>query len=310
MKRTARPELLTPAEWRKAVKRGENAGVSLPVAGVFKAAKEGGPVSFIASTAAADRYGDVIEQAGWDLAAFKANPVLLWAHKYDQPPVGRCPGMVVENGNLVSGGVEFTPASANAFGAQVEELVRGGFLNTVSVGFLPKKWEYRADPDGNILGIRFLEQELLELSVVPVPANPEALAQQRSFFSAALKGLGEGSVAERQVRSALELSLKAAGDSCTCAAGCECCAAGSCGPECSCAAQCDTCKAGNCPHTAEKDASDFAAMLGLLETIEKNTLRAALAAERQDARLKAFLDGIATKAQAEQVAAEITKRFL
>jgi hypothetical protein len=64
---------------------------------------------------------------------------------------------------------QFATRDQYPFADTVFQLIRGGFLRATSVGFLPTKWKYRSD------GVDFEEQELLEFSVVPVPANPEAL---------------------------------------------------------------------------------------------------------------------------------------
>jgi hypothetical protein len=57
--------------------------------------------------------------------------------------------------------------------------LKGGFLSAVSVGFAPVKYAFSDEP-GRSFGIDFLQQELLEFSVCPVPANPEALIEARS----------------------------------------------------------------------------------------------------------------------------------
>jgi hypothetical protein len=49
----------------------------------------GRSLDFIASDETQDRYGDVIRADGWDLSAFKRNPVFLWAHQDKQTPIGR-----------------------------------------------------------------------------------------------------------------------------------------------------------------------------------------------------------------------------
>jgi phage head maturation protease len=63
----------------------------------------------------------------------------------------------------------------------VYRLARGGFLAATSVGFRPLKWEYTTDKergaDDWFPGIDFEEQELVEFSIVTVPANPEALME-------------------------------------------------------------------------------------------------------------------------------------
>jgi HK97 family phage prohead protease len=161
------------------MKKGENAGVSR-VAVLERAAD--GSIAFDASSFPPDRYGDTIVQAGFKTDNFKANPVLLWAHSHSCPPVGKVGTIGIgPNGNLRASDVTFTPPEMHEFGDEVGQMVRAGFLNAVSVGFLPLKWEARFDESGEFLGYNFLECELLEISIVPVPANPQALIDGRGF---------------------------------------------------------------------------------------------------------------------------------
>lgn len=128
---------------------------------------------FVMSDGGVDRVGDVIEPEGWKLERFRENPVMLWAHDYRSPPVGRWPEVWVSGGKLI-GRAEF---AGTDMGRDLEGLYEKGFLRAVSVGFLPLKWELRRSEEGKVLGFRFIEQELLECSAVPVPANPGALEQ-------------------------------------------------------------------------------------------------------------------------------------
>ena len=171
------PTVLSTGDWRNVTKAGKSA--ALAKSAIIRRAADG-TVSFIASTATADRYGDTIDQKGWNTAAFEANPVLLWAHSQSTPPVGKV-GKLDKSGDLVAQAVEFTSDEQHPFGAQVGRMVAAGFLNAVSVGFLPKKWEERRDEKGAFLGYHFTEMELLEISVVPVPANPQALLASKAF---------------------------------------------------------------------------------------------------------------------------------
>ena len=56
----------------------------------------------------------------------------------------------------------------------MQELVEADFLKATSVGFAPIKFKFTSNPDRQF-GIDFIEQELLEFSIVPVPANPDAV---------------------------------------------------------------------------------------------------------------------------------------
>lgn len=131
---------------------------------------------FVLSTEEVDRHGDVVSVDGWRLESYRRNPVLLWAHDYRRPAIGRALSVWSEPGRLLAQ-VEFAPG---AFAQEVAALYEAGFQWGVSVGFRPIRWEERRDDrSGAFLGIRFLEQELLEVSAVPVPANRQALRVAR-----------------------------------------------------------------------------------------------------------------------------------
>lgn len=125
-----------------------------------------------------DRHGDRIDQAGWMLDTYKANPVLLWAHDASQLPVGKTLD-VGTDGNKLRGKMEF---AKHKFAQDVKDLVDGKFLRAVSVGFAPKAYDVAEDREGSgfFPALDFKQQELLELSVVPVPANPNALIDAKS----------------------------------------------------------------------------------------------------------------------------------
>jgi len=127
---------------------------------------------FTASTSTQDRDGEVIDASGWDLKNFKKNPVVMYAHDYRSLPIARAPKVWLTDGKLKNT-VEFPPKGTYEFADIVERLVDTGYLKTESVGFIPKKWE---DGDGEKAPKRtYTKQELLEISLVPVPSNPDAL---------------------------------------------------------------------------------------------------------------------------------------
>ena len=129
-------------------------------------------ITFVLSTDDVDRHGDVIAADGWVLDSYRENPVLLWAHDYRKPAIGRAAKTWVEPHRLLAK-MEFAPTD---FAQEVATLYRSGFQWGVSVGFKPLRYEERKDDKtGAFLGLRFLEQELLEVSAVPVPANRSAL---------------------------------------------------------------------------------------------------------------------------------------
>ncbi len=137
---------------------------------------------FTISTNSIDRSGDKINQSGWDLESYRKNPVVLIFHDYGNFPVAKSNHIWTENDKLKSI-TEFVPAGNPAIGRTAEgayQLYKQGFMSASSVGFLPKKYNYAEDKDRKF-GIDFEEQELLEYSLVPVPANPEALIEARGM---------------------------------------------------------------------------------------------------------------------------------
>ena len=144
----------------------------------IKAEGDSRTLTFTISTASVDRMGDTISVDGWKLDAFRKNPVVLWAHDASSLPVAKADKLWVESGKLMAQ-AEFTPAGMARFNDTVFDMLKGGFLNATSVGFSPLKYAFTDDPQRRF-GIDFMEQELLEFSVVPVPANAEALIQGRA----------------------------------------------------------------------------------------------------------------------------------
>jgi HK97 family phage prohead protease len=144
----------------------------------IKAEGDSRSLTFIISTASVDRMGDTIAVDGWKLDAFRKNPVVLWAHDSTSLPVAKATKVWIEQGRLMAN-AEFTPSGIARFNDTVFDMLKAGFLNATSVGFAPLKYAFTDDPQRRF-GIDFMEQELLEFSVVPVPANAEALIQARS----------------------------------------------------------------------------------------------------------------------------------
>lgn len=127
----------------------------------------------VASTEDIDRDGDIIIQSGWDLKNFKKNPVLPWSHNYFAVPIGKSLKTWVDKG---SNKLMFKPK----FDENDEEAMKvfqkyvDGFLTSFSVGFAPKDWEWIDEDAGWYSGRKYLKQDLLEISFVAVPSNPNA----------------------------------------------------------------------------------------------------------------------------------------
>lgn len=141
-------------------------------------AGKGEGMEFVLSDATVDRYGDIVEPDGWDLKNFKKNPIALFGHD-SRFPIGKWADLRVEGGKLI-GKLQLAQRGTSFRIDELIKLVEQGILRAVSVGFRALKAEplNEADPYGPR---RFLKQELLETSLVSVPANPAALAMAKSM---------------------------------------------------------------------------------------------------------------------------------
>lgn len=136
-----------------------------------------GRATFIFNTEDVGRDGHIVRNAGIRTDNFDANPAILFAHAEDQPPVGRATAIRIGSpASRVE--IEFTPRDIYPFGAMIGDLVKARYLNACSMSWQPIKWHFRDAKEGR--GVIFDEVDLLEISVVPVPALPEAIATARS----------------------------------------------------------------------------------------------------------------------------------
>lgn len=144
------------------------------------AAKDARSVTFVFSDNSVDRYGDTIDARGWVLDTYNANPIALFGHDSSnvKSVIGSAKNVRVEGHRLI-GDIDFMEASVNPDAEAVYQMVKGGFLRAVSVGFQPIEWSLSKDK-GRPGGVDFRKQELLEISIVPIPANPNALVQARA----------------------------------------------------------------------------------------------------------------------------------
>lgn len=133
---------------------------------------DAGDLQFVLSDDTVDRYGDIIEASGWVLNHFKKNPIALFGHS-SSFPIGTWSDVKIKGKQLIG----TLKLAARGTSARIDELIslaEQGVLRAVSVGFRPIKSE-PLDPEKPYAGQRYLKQELLECSLVSVPANPAAI---------------------------------------------------------------------------------------------------------------------------------------
>ena len=138
-----------------------------------------GRIRFRITEKKVDRHGEVVIPDGIVLDNFKANPVVCFAHDRWSPSVGKV--------DLDS--FKITPKFVDTdvifdledpFANLLHHKYKEGFLNAVSIGFRNIETS-EAFILPNQTGRTIKKWELLELSLVPLPALPSAIAQRKSY---------------------------------------------------------------------------------------------------------------------------------
>jgi HK97 family phage prohead protease len=148
-------------------------------------------ITFRASTPRVDRHGTKILSEGIDTTEFDRNPIFAWGHDAvgggifgGAPDMDHVIGRVVSHSKTAQAfdiDVEFVPAEVNAKAERAFQLVKKGFLNAVSIGFIPMKWHDEGEDSGRGAMRIYDAVSLLEVSLVPVPSNADCVAIARSY---------------------------------------------------------------------------------------------------------------------------------
>ena len=120
----------------------------------------------LASTNALDRTGDIIDHNAWKeggLDNYGENPIILFNHDYNRP-IGRA-----KYCDVTQNGLELEAKISKSAG-DIVDLIKDGVLGAFSVGFKVKDADYNKETDGFFIK----SAELLEVSVVSIPANQTA----------------------------------------------------------------------------------------------------------------------------------------
>lgn len=153
--------------WEKVKGKGYTAFQATFVTKMEKAEDSENTFHAVLSDSLEDRHGDIVKQK-WDLKNFKRNPVLLDSHDYwsIEKIIGQWKTIKVEDDKL-QGDIEF--ALFSPLGKLAHDLAKEGFLRALSAGFIPLEFGDKGE---------IKKSELLEGSMVSVPANPRTLLEK------------------------------------------------------------------------------------------------------------------------------------
>ncbi len=147
----------------------------------------------VASTEDSDRAWEIIKANWWDYKNFMKNPVIIANHVYKiENIVGKATSIYVMDNQLI---IEWVFSESNPLWKLLADLYDEGMVKTVSVWFIPKS---RDESNKRII----TSAELLELSFVAVPCNPNALSLDQKQL------LEENGLLETQETEEKEISNK------------------------------------------------------------------------------------------------------
>lgn len=135
-----------------------------------KASADGWTVSGYASTFGnVDMGNDVVMPGAFDKALERGRKV-RFLHSHDPRMVLGVPvGLKSDKRGLFG---EFK-ISKTKLGEDTRELLRDGALDSFSIGYIAKEWEWEGKGDDRVRQLN--EVDLLEVSLVAIPMNPEAV---------------------------------------------------------------------------------------------------------------------------------------
>ena len=120
------------------------------------------------------RNGDELNLRGVSFKSYRKNPVVLWAHdSYQGIPIAKTVKIGHDEQGRIAADFEFN--SEDEFAARVENAWNGGFIRGASIRYMPTKVVEVRDEQGRVDRLRIEESELLEWSLVAVPADPDSV---------------------------------------------------------------------------------------------------------------------------------------
>ena len=120
------------------------------------------------------RNGDELNLRGISFKNYRKNPVVLWAHdSYRGIPIAKTLKIGHDEQGRIVADFEFN--SDDEFAARVENAWNGGFIRAASIRYMPTKVVEVMNEAGEVERFRVDKSELLEWSLVPVPADPDSV---------------------------------------------------------------------------------------------------------------------------------------
>lgn len=134
-----------------------------------------GTIEAIIATEDLDRHNEHMKVAGIETP--RKNYKVYYNHSYHGSkdlPIGVIEKLTKKSGQLI--GRLKLAVNEYDFAEQVYKLVQGGFLDSMSIGFIPKEWDENS--------MTWTKSEFVEASIVAEPANVQALVTGKGLEQA------------------------------------------------------------------------------------------------------------------------------
>ena len=134
---------------------------------------------FVATTSGVKRDGLDLVMEGGSTENFMRNPVFLWVHDYfgEKMPIGLVKNVRILKSKMI---VTVLFDDGDEFAMEVLRKYDAGFLSAVSIGWDTLEFDRET--------MQVLEWDLLDVSAVPVPGDPDALMMRTKSM---LRSLGQ-----------------------------------------------------------------------------------------------------------------------
>jgi len=136
---------------------------------------------FLVTSENIDRQGEIVKSDSYDIEKFMQNPVMFFQHNSYSLPIGKWLEFEKTNDGLMLGGWfhELPDENGNNLSKTIKDYVANEIIVATSIGFRPVEWH--VDRIDNKKIMVYDKIDLVEVSVVTIGANPEALAKLKFF---------------------------------------------------------------------------------------------------------------------------------
>ena len=137
-------------------------------------AEDGSAHRMVIAANEVSRNGDELNLRGISFKSYRKNPVVLWAHSiHSGIPIAKTLKIGHDDQGRIVADFEFN--SDDEFAARVENAWNGGFIRAASIHYIPTKVVEVRNEAGELERFRVDKSELLEWSLVPIPADPDSV---------------------------------------------------------------------------------------------------------------------------------------